>query len=73
MMAAARAQIDNWYTHHPPEGPAQVQVYAEIRSKAKELAVMFDACVPACPDASAAHYKLREAVMAMNNAIACNR
>lgn len=46
MMAAARAQIDNWYTHHPPEGPAQVQVYAEIRSKAKELAVMFDACVP---------------------------
>lgn len=67
----SQADLDNWYTYHSPT-ESQVQVYQQIRNKAKELAELFTLNAPSCADATAAHRKLREAVMAMNLAIACN-
>lgn len=63
--------IDNWFTYHAPT-PKQIQLYATVRDKAKELAEVFNASVGDCADKSAAMRELRGAVMAMNLAIACN-
>lgn len=68
---ATLAELDNWYTYHPPS-PEQTASYEALRAKAKELALLFNEHCPACPDATAAHRSLRDAVMAMNLAIACN-
>lgn len=68
---ASQDELDNWYTYHAPTTD-QVEVYEVIRARARELAEFFDANVRSSADATAAHRKLREAVMAMNLAIACN-
>jgi len=65
-----QVDIDNWFTYHAPTA-GQVQNYATIRDKAKELAELFDSLLPDCADKTAAVRKLRETVMAMNLAIAC--
>jgi hypothetical protein len=63
--------IDNWFTYHSPT-PEQVATYSVIRSKAKELAEVFNASAPDCADKTAAMRDLRNTVMAMNLSIACN-
>ena len=68
---STQEDLDNWYSYHAPT-PEQVDKYEAIRAKAKELAELFDATAPTCADTTAAHRKLRDAVMAMNLAIACN-
>jgi hypothetical protein len=68
---ATQEELDNWYTYHEPTIP-QVVAYGNIRALAKELAELFNNLAPPCADTTAAHRKLREAVMAMNLAIACN-
>lgn len=65
-----QADINNWFMYHAPT-TEQVQTYASIRSKAKELADLFNASVPDCADKTAAMRELRNTVMAMNLAIAC--
>jgi len=66
-----RAEIDAWFTHHPPD-EHQIARYKKIREKAKELAVLITDHTPVCPDQTAALRKLRECVMTANAAIACN-
>ncbi len=66
-----REDLENWFVHHTPNA-AQVAAYTAIRSKAKELAELFDMSVPDCADKTAAVRELRNTVMAMNLAIACN-
>lgn len=66
-----QSDLDNWFTYHAPTGPEQVQLYANIRSTAKELAELFNDSVPDCADKTAAMRDLRDTVMAMNLAIAC--
>jgi hypothetical protein len=68
---ATQAEIDNWYEYHAPQGQ-QVEAYTAIRAKGKELAELFNSHAPGCADSTAAHRALREAIMAMNLAIACN-
>lgn len=69
---ATQAEIDNWYIYHAPT-PENVNVYEQLRAKAKELAELFNALAPQqCADSSDAHRQLRKTVMAMNLAIACN-
>ena len=63
-------ELDNWFSYHPPT-PLQVELYAELRVKAKELAEVFNLSVPDCADKTAAVRHLRETVMGMNLAIAC--
>lgn len=66
-----QTQIDNWFTYHAPN-PDQQKAYTDIRAKAKELAELFNTYAPDCADKTAAMRDLRNAVMAMNLAIACN-
>jgi hypothetical protein len=63
--------IDNWFQYHQPT-QAQVGKYTDLRNSAKAFAEMFDKSVPDCADKTAAMRHLRETVMAMNLAIACN-
>lgn len=67
---ATQAELDNWYSYHPPE-VGQVEVYQAIRAKAFELAELFNEYAPASADSTYAHRSLRNTVMAMNLAIAC--
>jgi hypothetical protein len=63
--------LDNWFKYHSPT-LKQLSKYNELRSSAKAFAELFDKCVPDCADKTAAMRHLRETVMAMNLAIACN-
>lgn len=63
--------IENWFTYHSPKGD-QAERYEKIRAKAKELAYVFQECLPSSADTTVAMRKLRETVMAANLAIACN-
>lgn len=63
--------IDNWFQYHQPTA-VQVAKYSELRNLAKAFAELFDKSVPDCADKTAAMRHLRETVMAMNLAIACN-
>ena len=66
-----QSDIDNWFTYHSPT-PEQSVIYTELRNHAQEFAELFDKCVPDCADKTAAMRHLRETVMAMNLAVACN-
>lgn len=70
-MAIQQSDIDNWFTYHAPN-PDQLKAYADLRNKAKEFAELFNAYAPDSPDKTAAMRSLRNTVMAMNLAIACN-
>lgn len=63
--------LENWFSYHPPT-PAQREIYEAIRLAAREYAHLIMDLVPACADRTAAIRKLRETVMAVNLAVACN-
>lgn len=69
---ASQADLDNWYSYHAPTS-SQIPKYEAIRAKGKEFAELFNSLAPECADSAAAHDKLRDTVMAMNLAIACNQ
>lgn len=69
-MAIATADIQNWFTYHPPT-PNQVERYAALRDGAKTFAELVLALTPASADQTVAIRKIREAVMVANAAIAC--
>lgn len=69
---ASQADLDNWYSYHAPT-PDQIPKYEAIRAKGREFAELFNSLAPECADSTAAHRRLRDAVMAMNLAIACNQ
>lgn len=70
-MPITQGELDNWFTYHSPIGN-QSERYEAIRNKAKELAELFVNSSQSSADQTAALRKLRETVMAMNLAIACN-
>jgi hypothetical protein len=63
--------LDNWFTYHEgtPEKNAQ---YNHVRDESKKLAQYIMENVPRSADATAALRSLRNTVMAINLAIACN-
>lgn len=63
--------INNWFQYHQPT-QTQLVKYFDLRNSAKAFAELFDKSVPDCADKTAAMRSLRETVMAMNLAIACN-
>lgn len=70
-MPITQTDLDNWFTYHSPKNDQPAR-YEAIRNKAKELAELFRDSSVASADQTAAFRKLRETVMAMNLAIACN-
>ena len=66
-----RVQLDNSYTYHAPKVD-QPERYAEIRDKAKELAIAICECAPSSRERSIALTDLEKVVTMANKAIACN-
>lgn len=64
-------QLDNWFTHHPPQGPADVELYHQIREAGKVFAQVINQTCPESADKTAAIRKIREAVFTSNAALAC--
>ena len=64
-------QLENWFSHHPPSGPAEVAVYQEIRKGGRELAELITDEVPAGVELDEALKCVRAAVMWANAGIAC--
>jgi hypothetical protein len=64
-----KADIDNRFTYHAPK-PGQPEIYQDIRTLAKELALEIDEVVPEGREKSLAITKLEEAVMWANSGIA---
>ena len=64
------AQIDNWFTHHPPS-EAQAEFYVALRNAGRDFALAILSLTPPGADQTAAIRKVREAVMTANAAIAC--
>jgi len=63
--------LDNIYTHHAPKGN-QPEIYEALRSKAKELAEMFQVHCPDSRERSLAMTNLEQAVFWANASIARN-
>lgn len=61
--------LDNIYTYHAPK-PGQQYMYERIRTKAKELAQLFERLCPAGRERSVAFTQLETAVMWANASIA---
>ena len=65
------SQIERNFTYHAPK-PGQVEKYAAIRARAKELALLISEVTPASREQSVALTHLETAVMWANAAIARN-
>lgn len=62
-------ELENRFTYHAPK-EGQPKQYEEIRSQAKELAILFSYLCPESRELSLAYTKLEEAVFWANAAIA---
>jgi hypothetical protein len=62
--------VQDVFTHHPPEGKAQLDAYREIREAGLKLARAILLHTPVCGDQQAAIRKVREAVMTANASVA---
>lgn len=65
------ADLNHWFTHHPPAGD-QVARYQELRQKAREFAQCVDDLCGVTLESGQAMLLLRQAVMMANASIACN-
>ena len=63
-----KEDIDNRFTYHAPK-PGQPEIYQDIRTLAKELALEIDEVVPEGREKSLAITKLEEVVMWSNAGI----
>lgn len=66
-----QAEIDNWFSYHPPT-PDLIAKYNHVREESKKLAQWIYENVPNSADRTAAVRSLRRTVMDINLAIACN-
>ena len=64
-----KEEIENRFTYHAPK-PGQPEIYQDIRTLAKELALDINEFVPEGREKSLAFTKLEEAVMWANAGIA---
>lgn len=62
--------LEKVFTYHKPENQAQLDAYASIREKGKDLAEAILLNTTPCGDQQAAIRKVREAVMTANAAVA---
>lgn len=71
MTTEQAAQLENWFTHHPPK-PGQVKRYEDIRDFGRIFAALITDNCPDGAERDAAVLRVREAVMLANASIACN-
>ena len=65
-----QADLDNWFTYHPPT-QEQIPVFEALRDAGHEFAEKIMALVPNSPDRSVAIRHVRDAVMCANASLAC--
>lgn len=65
------ADLERWFSYHPPAGPQQVHTYQRIREAGKEFARLIADLAPDNDDAATAVRAVREAVFWANASIAC--
>jgi hypothetical protein len=68
--AITDAQLQNWFTYHAPSDIQKEQYFA-IRNAGLLLATVIRDNCPPCADTTAAIRRVRDCVMAANQAIAC--
>lgn len=68
---ATPEDLINWFSHHPPTIP-DVAAYEAIREEALEFAKVIISNTESSADQTVALRKVREAMMAANQARACN-
>jgi hypothetical protein len=66
------ADLENWFTYHPPPNAETTFSYERIRRTAKRLATEIRDTCPASADTTAAIRKIREACFTANASIACD-
>lgn len=69
-MPITKSDLENWFTHHPPQ-EEDLTGYTAIRTAGRYFASVILDNTPACADQTAAIRKVREAVFTSNAAIAC--
>ena len=67
----AAERIENNFTYHPPKSD-QPQRYADIRAKAKELALLIERTTPASREQALAFTNLEQVCFWANSSIARN-
>ena len=67
-----RADLDNWFSYHPPSGPSDVEAYQRIREAGRTFALVVLDLVPGSRERTNAWTAIREAVMWANAGRACN-
>lgn len=65
------ANLDNWFSHHPPRDDQQVLAYQKIRAAGLGLAAVVLHRCPEGRERDTSIEKIREAVMWANAGIAC--
>lgn len=70
-MPIPQSDINNWFMYHAPSAE-QLVAYADIRLAAKIFAETVNKHAPDSADKTAALRKIRESMMAANQAVACN-
>lgn len=71
-MPITKDQLENWFTHHTPTNEDQ-RKYAAIRAASMHLAEVIVNNTLFGADQLIAVQKVREAMMAANAAVACNK
>lgn len=66
------ADIDNWFSFHPPADAAAADQHTSVRVWCKDLAYTLMNLVPPGPERDQAIDRLREVMFWANAAIACN-
>lgn len=66
------ADLDNWFSYHPPAGPEDIAAYQAIREAGKRFALVVFEQVPGSRERSEAWSLIRSAVMWANAGRACN-
>ena len=70
MADITRANVDDVFTHHPPEHDTQVLAYERVRQAARTFAGVLLNELPVCHDQQLALRYVRQASMIANAAIA---
>lgn len=69
----SEAQLDDWFSFHPPSAPAIVEAHEQVRAKCRELAGFLSDLLPECPDKTVALRAVRQVMYDANATIACQQ
>lgn len=66
----SEAQLDDWFSHHPPAGPEIIQAHETVRAECRRLAGVLSDLLPEGPDKTVALRAIRTVMYEANACIA---